>query len=96
MLTYRILICLYLGSNWIAFACPFYGVSLNYFFFHPLQKAAEYPFDQFEEMLDKEKVEVLVVTTVDANHHEYISGSFLLSLRISSRHPPILYAPSFF
>ncbi len=36
-------------------------------------KAAEYKDDQFEEMLEKEKVEVLVVTTMDATHHLYIS-----------------------
>ncbi len=41
---------------------------------HP-QPAAEYTADRFEEMLDKEKVEVLVVTTMDSTHDRYISES---------------------
>lgn len=37
------------------------------------KRAKSYTIDRFEEMLDVEKVEVLVVTTVDAHHDKYIS-----------------------
>jgi hypothetical protein len=50
-------------------------------------RAALYKPEQFKAMLKKEKVETVVVTTVDATHHIYIvaaleeNGAFLLQFR---------------
>lgn len=49
--------------------------------------AAEYTFDQFEQMLEEQKVEVLVVTTVDATHHEYIIPALKRGIKVITEKP---------
>jgi predicted dehydrogenase len=53
----------------------------------PLQPAAEYTFDAFTQMLDDQQVEVLVVTTVDATHDQYIIPALKRGIRVLTEKP---------
>lgn len=51
------------------------------------QPAAEYTFSSFERMLDEEQVEVLVVTTVDATHDQYIIPAIKRGIKVLTEKP---------
>jgi predicted dehydrogenase len=51
------------------------------------QAAAEYHLDSFEQMLEKEKVEVLVVTTVDATHDQFIIPALRRGIKVLTEKP---------
>ena len=53
----------------------------------PPQAAAEYHLDAFEQMLEKEKVEVLVVTTVDATHDQFIIPALSRGIKVLTEKP---------
>ncbi|ORY27875.1 putative oxidoreductase [Naematelia encephala] len=49
--------------------------------------ATEYHPDDFEKMLDEQKLDVLVVTTVDATHHLYIVPALKKGIRVLTEKP---------
>ena len=64
------------------------GNPINSPFTSPLkQAAAEYHLDAFEQMLEKEKVEVLVVTTVDATHDQFIIPALKRGIKVLTEKP---------